>query len=69
MFVWHGTGDEIIPIGVSRTLRLEWCAKGGTVTWTGVPAPSHVLGAVEGGPLAIAWLAGRMLGLPAFGNC
>ncbi|WP_459798854.1 lipase family protein [Herbidospora sp. RD11066] len=69
VFVWHGTGDEIIPIGVSRTLRSEWCAKGGTVTWTSVPAPSHVLGAVEGGPLAIAWLAGRMLGLPAFGNC
>ncbi len=69
VFVWHGTGDEIIPIGVSRTLRSEWCAKGGTVTWTSVPAPSHVLGAVEGGPLAVAWLAGRMLGLPAFGNC
>ncbi|WP_066365796.1 lipase family protein [Herbidospora mongoliensis] len=69
MFVWHGTGDEIIPIAVSRTLRSEWCAKGATVTWTSVPAPDHVLGAVEGGPLAIAWLAGRMLGLPAFGNC
>ncbi|WP_030450572.1 lipase family protein [Herbidospora cretacea] len=69
VFVWHGAGDEIIPIGVGRTLRSEWCAKGATVTWTSVPAPSHVLGAVEGGPLAIAWLAGRVLGLPAFGNC
>ncbi|GAA0415420.1 lipase [Acrocarpospora corrugata] len=69
MFVYHGTGDEIIPIAVSRTLRREYCAKGANLLWTSVPAGSHVLGAVEGGPLAIAWLASRVLGLPAISNC
>ncbi|WP_036321900.1 lipase family protein [Microbispora sp. ATCC PTA-5024] len=69
MFLYHAKGDEIIPYAVGRTLRDEYCARGVNVLWTGVPAGSHVLGAVEGGPLAVAWLASRLLGLPAIGNC
>ncbi|MEW9527812.1 lipase family protein [Microbispora sp. NPDC049125] len=69
LFLYHATGDEIIPYGVGRTLRDAYCARGVKVLWTGVPAGSHVLGAVEGGPLAVAWLASRVLGLPAIPNC
>ncbi|NUP03083.1 MAG: lipase [Nonomuraea sp.] len=69
MFLYHADGDEIIPPAVGRTLRSEYCRAGVNVRWAELPAPSHVLGAVEGGPLAIEWLALRVLGLPAFGNC
>ncbi|MEV0229224.1 lipase family protein [Nonomuraea sp. NPDC050786] len=69
MFLYHAQGDEIIPLAVGSTLRSEYCRAGVTVRWTALPAPDHVSGAVEGGPLAIEWLALRILGLPATGNC
>ncbi|WP_214109493.1 lipase family protein [Acrocarpospora catenulata] len=69
LFIYHAKDDEIIPISVSRTLRRAYCAQNTTLLWTSLPAPSHVLGAAEGAPLAIAWLASRLLGLPAIGNC
>ncbi|GLX06102.1 lipase family protein [Microbispora sp. NBRC 16548] len=69
LFLYHAKGDEIIPYEVGRTLRKEYCAQGVNVLWTSLPAGSHVLGAVEGGPLAVAWLATRVAGLPAIPNC
>ncbi|MBN6052741.1 triacylglycerol lipase, partial [Nonomuraea sp. RK-328] len=69
VFLYHAKGDEIIPQAVGATLRSEYCRAGANVRWTSLPANSHVLGAVEGGPLAIEWLALRVIGLPAIGNC
>ncbi|MBT2229089.1 lipase family protein [Nonomuraea sp. NEAU-A123] len=69
MFIYHAQGDEIIPQAISATLRSEYCRAGVNVRWVSLPAPSHVTGAVEGGPLAIEWLGLRVLGLPALGNC
>jgi pimeloyl-ACP methyl ester carboxylesterase len=69
MFIYHAQGDEIIPQAISATLRSEYCRAGVNLRWTSLPAPNHVTGAIEGGPLAIEWLALRILGLPAFGNC
>ncbi|GAB2908210.1 lipase family protein [Nonomuraea fastidiosa] len=69
MFLYHGRGDEIIPLSVGSTLRSEYCRAGVNVRWASLPAPDHVTGAIEGGPLAIEWLALRILGLPAHGNC
>lgn len=69
LFLYHAKGDEIIPYELGRTLRREYCARGANILWTGLPAGSHVLGAVEGAPLAVAWLATRVAGLPAIGDC
>ncbi|MGN9839693.1 lipase family protein [Nonomuraea sp. H19] len=69
MFLYHGKGDQIIPLAVGSTLRSEYCRAGANVRWTALPAPDHVTGAIEGGPLAIEWLALRVYGLPASGNC
>ncbi|TMR92274.1 lipase family protein [Nonomuraea basaltis] len=69
MFLYHGKGDEIIPLAVGSALRSEYCRAGANVRWTALPAPDHVTGAIEGGPLAIEWLALRILGVPASGNC
>jgi hypothetical protein len=69
MFLYHAKGDQIIPLAVGSTLRSEYCRAGVNARWTALPAPDHVTGAIEGGPLAIEWLALRVYGLPAFGNC
>ncbi|MGW0803188.1 lipase family protein [Nonomuraea sp. NPDC002799] len=69
MFLYHARGDEIIPLSVGSTLRSQYCRAGVNVRWAALPAPDHVTGAIEGGPLAIEWLTLRILGLPAFGNC
>lgn len=69
LFLYHANGDEIIPYGVGRTLRDEYCAGGAKVLWAGLPAGSHVLGAVEGAPLAVGWLASRVHGLPVMSSC
>ncbi|MFD9941622.1 lipase family protein [Nonomuraea sp. NPDC059023] len=69
VFLYHARGDEIIPHAVGSTLRSEYCRAGVNARWLSIPGGNHVLGAVEGGPLAIEWLALRMYGLPAFGNC
>ncbi|MCG5220110.1 lipase family protein [Streptosporangium sp. KLBMP 9127] len=69
VYLYHAKGDEIIPMAIGNTLRREWCDKGARVLWTGLPAPNHVLGAVEGAPVAIQWLANRFFGLPALSNC
>lgn len=69
MFLYHAKGDQIIPLAVGSALRSAYCRAGVKVRWTALPAPDHVTGAVEGGPLAIEWLTLRILGLPASGNC
>lgn len=69
MFLYHAQGDEIIPHTVGATLRSAYCRAGVNTRWTSFPGGNHVLGAVEGGPLAIEWLALRIYGLPAIGNC
>ncbi|MFI6295622.1 lipase family protein [Nonomuraea sp. NPDC050790] len=69
VFLYHARGDEIIPHAVGATLRSEYCRAGVNARWLSIPGGTHVLGAVEGGPVAIEWLALRMYGLPAFGNC
>ncbi|MEU8249526.1 lipase family protein [Nonomuraea sp. NPDC048916] len=69
MFLYHGTGDQIIPYAVGATLRSEYCRAGVNTRWLSLPAPDHVTGAIEGGPPAVEWLTLRILGLPAFGNC
>ncbi|MEU0571371.1 lipase family protein [Nonomuraea sp. NPDC005983] len=69
MFLYHAKGDQTIPYAVGAGLRSEYCRAGVNTRWTSLPAPDHVTGAVEGGPLAIEWLTLRVLGLPAIGNC
>ncbi|MEV4066533.1 lipase family protein [Nonomuraea dietziae] len=69
VFLYHAQGDEIIPHSVGTTLRSQYCSAGARVRWVSLVAGNHVLGAVKGGPLAIEWLALRLLGVPATSNC
>ncbi|MEU4200438.1 lipase family protein [Streptomyces sp. NPDC045470] len=69
VFLYHGTLDELIPYGVGKQLRADWCAKGAEVRWAPIPLGEHVVGAVAGAVPAADWLADRFAGKPAHGNC
>ncbi|MFF4603361.1 lipase family protein [Streptomyces sp. NPDC001339] len=69
VFLYHGTVDELIPYGVGKRLRADWCAKGATVRWAPIPLGEHVLGAIVGSVPAAEWLAGRFADRPDGGNC
>lgn len=69
VYLYHGTLDELIPYGVGKQLRADWCARGATVRWSSIPLGEHVLGAIVGARPAADWLAERFAGKPADGNC
>ncbi|MFH8594265.1 lipase family protein [Streptomyces rimosus] len=69
VFLYHGTLDELIPYGVGRQLRADWCAKGADVRWNTIPLGEHVIGAVAGAVPAANWLADRFAGKATDGNC
>lgn len=68
VFQYHAVTDEMVPFGQAADLRRDWCAKGVAVDWTVLPG-EHLLGLIEGAPLAVSWMAQRFAGLPTFGNC
>lgn len=69
VFQFHAVLDEMVPFGQAADLRRDWCDQGANVTWSPLVVAEHVLGMVEGQPLAITFLANRFAGLPAFSNC
>lgn len=68
-YLYHGTSDEIIPYGVGKRLRADWCARGTAVEWHAYPLSQHVGTAVLGGLPALSWLGDRFAGKPVRGNC
>ncbi|GHG75931.1 lipase family protein [Streptomyces griseocarneus] len=69
VYLYHGVIDELIPYGVGKQLRADWCAKGATVQWKSLPLGEHVLGVITESIPAANWLADRFAGKPAGGNC
>ncbi|MGW4551218.1 lipase family protein [Streptomyces violaceorubidus] len=71
-----GVSDDLVPHGQARRLAVDWCAKGGKVTYTPVLLPNVGSGLLNHfGPLltdqgnAISWLTDRLSGEPAGSNC
>ncbi|MFD7665232.1 lipase family protein [Streptomyces sp. NPDC059788] len=69
VFLYHGTLDELIPYGVGKRLRADWCARGADVRWNAIPLGEHVVGAIAGAVPAANWLADRFAGKPTDSNC
>lgn len=65
----HTRLDDVVSFGQARTAARQWCAGGATVAFRAGLAPTHVSGAVEAYPKALAWLEGRVQGLPAPSRC
>ncbi|GAA0452276.1 lipase family protein [Streptomyces sp. NPDC046215] len=69
VYLYHGVIDELIPYGVGKQLRADWCAKGGAVQWKSLPLGEHVLGVITESIPAANWLADRFADKRTTGNC
>ncbi|HSA48578.1 MAG TPA: lipase family protein [Yinghuangia sp.] len=72
-----GTADDVVPHGQARGLAVDWCSKGGEVTYKPVILPgggdraltNHFLPLLADQGDAISWLTDRLAGRPTGSNC
>ncbi|MFD3699024.1 lipase family protein [Streptomyces sp. NPDC058646] len=69
VYQYHALADELIPYGVGRQLRSEWCAKGADVEFDTIWLGEHVSGVITQSPAVGDWLADRFAGRPTRANC
>lgn len=69
VLLYHSNGDEILPVGVSVGLRSDWCAGGADVTFWRTDTGAHFTTAALMSPAVTGWVADRLAGRPAAGNC
>jgi pimeloyl-ACP methyl ester carboxylesterase len=68
LYQYHGLLDEIIPYSVEQTLHRQYCALGVTTQLAGYLG-DHILTQVLAQTDVVNWLAARIAGTPATGNC
>lgn len=64
MYLYHEILDELIPIAGTDALVDAWCADGASVSYQRSLTGEHIAGVASGAPLALAYLIGRLNGLP-----
>lgn len=69
VLLYHSTGDEILPVADSTTLKSAWCGKGSNVTYWRTNTGAHGETAAYLSPLVTAWVADRLAGKATAGNC
>jgi hypothetical protein len=68
LYEYHGYLDEIIPYSVEQTLHRQYCAMGVNTQLVGYVG-DHILTQVLAQTDVVNWLAARVAGTPATGNC
>lgn len=66
-YVWHSTGDDVLPIADADRVVQNWCAAGAEVTYMRTHVPTHTTAGLAGLPGAVDYLADRFTGIPAPG--
>lgn len=72
-----GVQDDIVPHNQARQLAVDWCRKGGSVTYDAVILPNlgdkiltnHLVPFITDQGDAISWMTDRLSGKPAASNC
>ncbi|TXS39934.1 lipase family protein, partial [Streptomyces sp. t39] len=72
-----GTQDDIVPHDQARQLAVDWCRKGGKVSYEAVVLPNlgdklltnHLTPLLTDQGAAISWITDRLEGKPALSNC
>ncbi|MEV0239693.1 lipase family protein [Streptomyces sp. NPDC050674] len=72
-----GVQDDIVPHAQARQLAVDWCRKGGEVTYKALDLPNlgdriltnHLAPLIADQEAAISWLTDRLEGKPAASNC
>ncbi|WP_405138435.1 lipase family protein [Nocardia sp. NBC_01388] len=68
-YVWHSTGDDVLPIADTDQVVRNWCGQGATITYVRTNIPTHLGAAYPGIPAAIDYLDQRFGGNPAPAGC
>lgn len=69
VYQYHALGDELIPYGVGRALRSDWCAKGANLEFDTIVIGEHVSGVITQSLAVGNWLADRFAGRATHANC
>lgn len=69
VIVAHSRLDDVVDFGQDRDAVRRWCRLGATVAFRPGVAPTHVGGAVESYPQALAWIEARVGSVPAPSSC
>ncbi|MDX3537453.1 lipase family protein [Streptomyces sp. MB09-01] len=69
VYQYHALADELIPYGVGRRLRADWCARGANLEFDTVWVGEHVSGVITHSLAAGNWLADRFAGRSTHANC
>ncbi|MEY9490660.1 hypothetical protein RKD26_006454 [Streptomyces calvus] len=72
-----GVQDDIVPHEQARQLALDWCGRGGDVTYKAIRLPdlgdklttNHVAPLLVDQGEAVEWLTDRLAGEPTTSNC
>ncbi|MGW5867295.1 lipase family protein [Streptomyces sp. NPDC055239] len=72
-----GVQDDIVPHEQARQLAVDWCGKGGNVTYEALVLPNlgdkiltnHLVPLITDQGDAVSWMADRLSGKPATSNC
>ncbi|EHM26433.1 putative secreted lipase [Streptomyces sp. W007] len=72
-----GVHDDIVPHSQARQLAVDWCRKGGDITYDAVVLPNlgdkiltnHLVPLLTDQGDAIGWLTDRLSGKPSTSNC
>ena len=72
-----GIQDDIVPHRQARQLAVDWCRKGGNVTYQAISLPNlgdkiltnHLVPLITDQGDAVAWLTDRLAGRTAYSNC
>uniref|UniRef100_A0AAU2JQ45 Lipase family protein n=1 Tax=Streptomyces sp. NBC_00049 TaxID=2903617 RepID=A0AAU2JQ45_9ACTN len=69
VYQYHALADELIPYGVGRQLRSDWCAQGANVEFDTIWVGEHVSAVITQSLAAGNWLADRFAGRSARADC
>ncbi len=69
VFIAQGTGDEIVPAGITRNYARQLCAAGSRVTMLEMPGVGHGFAAMRSARDAVAWMADRFDGRQPRNDC
>ncbi|WP_431901759.1 lipase family protein [Micromonospora chalcea] len=72
-----GIQDDIVPHRQARQLAVDWCRKGGNVTYQAISLPNlgdkiltnHLVPLITDQGDAVAWMSDRLAGRTAYSNC
>jgi len=69
VLLYHSTNDEIIPYSGASALRQRWCSQGVAVTFWTYYLLGHAVTAAYASLSVTDWMAARLSGQDARGNC